>query len=133
MNFLPAAGSARLLDSRDSLVLQHPHDYAAVLGLSFGALIVPHLVRRSQGAGRQKTSKRNVSLLQQDVGHVAGAVFTQFLVQRCAARNRRIAFHLDHVTVNTLGFLCQRQQLCIVLGINFGFPLPKYTVTSSQM
>ena len=58
-------------------------------------------------------------ILQQDVSYVVSAVLAELLVKRLGAHRRRITLHLDHVAVDGLGFLTQRQQRRLVLRINF--------------
>jgi len=68
------------LYSGDAFVLQNAHYYATILGLPFRCLVVTDLVTLPHGARRQHSSEGNVSLLNQDIGKVIGAVFAELLV-----------------------------------------------------
>src|SRR5208337_1584400 len=95
------------LDSGDSLVLQHPDNHTAIFSLPFGSLVVADLMGFTQRAWREHSGKGDVPFLDQDIGYVARAVFTEFLVQRRAAGGGSIAFHFDDVAVDGLGLLSQ--------------------------
>ena len=60
-----------------------------------------------------------MALLNQNIGHIVGAVVAQLLIQRSTTNSRGVAFHLDYVAIDGFGFLRQFQQLGSVLGINF--------------
>ena len=60
-----------------------------------------------------------MALLKQDIRNDVGAILTKLLVKGHAADGRGVTFHLDHVAVDGLGFLRQRQQLGDVLRFDF--------------
>jgi len=47
------------------------------------------------------------ALLKQDIGHRSSAVLIKLLVQFDAANGEALAFHLDHVAVDSFGLPCQ--------------------------
>jgi hypothetical protein len=103
------------LDSCDRLVLQYPHDYATVLRLSFGALIVPHLVGLAHCTGSENPGERGMSFLQQDIGHIASAVVAQCSGSKKHTRRGGIPFHFDHVIRILIGDVVKAGAKVVVL------------------
>ena len=116
---------AKALYASDGLVLQNTHYYATILLLSFGRLVFADLVALPHCAWCQHSGKGNVGLLKQDLGYIIGAVLAELLVQFHAANGRGVAFHFDHVAVDSLAFPSQGQKLGRILGINFDFAVPE--------
>ena len=75
--------------------------------------------------------KRNVPLLLQEVGDVVSTLFAELLIRGNAATGRGIAFHLDHVAIYGLCFVCQGRSAALYWGSTFTLPLANRTVTSS--
>jgi len=73
---------------RNALALQNAYHNATVLRLSFGCLIVLHLMGLAHCARRKHPREGNVRLLKQDVCHVIRALLTEFVVQGNAAGRR---------------------------------------------
>ena len=72
--------TSKPLYSGDGFVLQNTHYDPTILGLSFRRLVVADLVAFSHCTWCQHSRKRNVSLLNEDIGNCVSAVFTELLV-----------------------------------------------------
>src|SRR5271155_3640153 len=72
---LTAAASAVLV-AGDTLILQNPHYYPAVVGLSFRGRVRGHLPAGAHGAGRQDVRQRDLAMLFEEIRHVLGALRT---------------------------------------------------------
>ena len=64
----------------DGFVLQNTNYYTPILGLPFLSLVVADLVSLSHRTWCQHSRKRNVSLLNEDIGNCVSAVFTELLI-----------------------------------------------------
>jgi hypothetical protein len=91
-----ATRGATPLDSDDCFVLENADYYPSILGVSFRRLIVADLVTFSHCAWRKHSRERDMTLLNQDIGHTVGAVLTELLVEAHAPDGRGVAFHLDY-------------------------------------
>lgn len=113
--------SRGLGSSSYGLVLQDAYHHAMVLRLSFGCFIVTQLLSLAQCTRRKHSREGNVSLLNQDIGHVIRALLGELLVQNNTAGPRVVSYSLDQITVDGLGLPSQRQQLGLVLRVNLNF------------
>jgi hypothetical protein len=98
------AATCEPLNPSDAFVLEDADNDATILRLPFGRLIVPDSMALSHGTRGQHSGQGNVSLLNQKIGHLIGAVFAELLVHSHAADGGGVTFHLDHVAVDGFGF-----------------------------
>src|SRR5271170_3831620 len=117
--------SLKLLHSGDGLVLEKTHDYTTIPRLSFRRIGVADLFALSHRARRKHSGEWGLTLLKQNICHIASTALAEFLV-RCGITGRGgVALYFDHVAIDSLGLLRQRYQLRSIFWINFDLAVGK--------